>query len=136
MANLINWSANLETGVKAIDSDHKKLVDMINALNEAMSQGKGKDILATLLKALANYCLVHFAMEEKLMATHGYPESVQHMAQHEGLRTQVAELLAKQAAGALVITIPVMTFLKNWLSGHIVGTDKKFGAFLSAKGIK
>ena len=37
MASLIEWNANLLTGVRVIDEDHKKLVDMLNRLNDAMT---------------------------------------------------------------------------------------------------
>jgi hemerythrin len=37
---LITWGSTLEVGVSAIDTQHKKLVDMVNALNDAMTQGK------------------------------------------------------------------------------------------------
>jgi hemerythrin len=30
----------------------------------------------------------------------------------------------------------VLNFLKGWLVKHIQGTDKKYGPFLNAKGVK
>ena len=41
---LINWNDSFSVNVAVIDQQHKKLVDMINDLNDAMKQGKGKDV--------------------------------------------------------------------------------------------
>jgi hemerythrin len=130
---LIDWNDKLATGVSAIDNDHKKLVQMVNALNEAMKTGQGKDIMGKLLKDLASYTMTHFAMEERLMKENKYPEEVEHCKQHEALRVQVRALIAKQEAGAVAITLSVMNFLKDWLGTHIMNTDQKLGFFL--KGI-
>jgi hemerythrin len=46
------------------------------------------------------------------------------------------EIKGKLNRGEMVMTVEVMTFLKDWLAGHIKGTDKKYGPFLSAKGVR
>jgi hemerythrin len=38
-------------------------------------------------------------------------------------------------AGELLLSLKVMEFLKEWLVEHIMGEDKKLGAFLTAQGI-
>jgi hemerythrin len=34
-----------------------------------------------------------------------------------------------------MVTVTVMSFLKDWLVKHIQGEDKKYGVFLNKKGI-
>ena len=40
---IIQWNDSLSVNVVEIDKQHQKLVAMINDLNDAMRQGKGKD---------------------------------------------------------------------------------------------
>ena len=35
-----------------------------------------------------------------------------------------------------MLSMEVMNFLKNWLVKHIMGTDKHYGPYLNAKGVK
>ena len=35
----------------------------------------------------------------------------------------------------MTISIEVMNFLKDWLSNHILGSDKRYGPFLNGKGL-
>lgn len=41
----INWSDKLSVGVQQMDMQHKRLVELINELYEAMNSGKGNDVL-------------------------------------------------------------------------------------------
>ena len=42
---LISWNESYSVKVKQFDDQHKKLVNMLNDLHEAMKQGKGRDAL-------------------------------------------------------------------------------------------
>ena len=131
---LIQWNGELELGNPAIDAQHKKWVGMLNALNEAMIQGKGKEILGPLLSELIDYTAVHFSTEEHLMQARLYPDRDQHARQHAELKATVGKLQRDYAEERLMITIEVMRFLKDWLYQHIKNTDKRFGEFLARKG--
>ena len=133
---LITWGSALEVGNKDIDSQHKVLVDLVNGLNDAMTQGKGKEILGKLLKELIDYTVSHFAMEERLMQTHAYPDRDKHMKEHTDLKATVTKLQGEFASGKVTITLQVMSFLKEWLSNHILKTDKALGTYLASKNVK
>jgi hemerythrin-like metal-binding protein len=136
MADLITWGPTLFTGIKIIDDDHKKLVDMLNRLNDAMGSGKSKEVLGTLLDELVQYTVKHFGNEERLMAEHKYADAATHMGQHKKLVADVVAFKEKLAAGKAMISIELMKFLKEWLANHIMQTDKKLGQALTAAGVK
>ncbi len=134
---LVTWKAEMSVGVKKVDEQHKKLVSMINDLHEAMLAAKGKDALGRLFMGLADYTSTHFQTEEELMEIYGYPREdfEHHRLEHKKLIAQVAELKKKAAAGELAISVDIMNFLRDWLTGHIMGTDKKMGPFFESKGM-
>ncbi|MGA2938094.1 MAG: hemerythrin domain-containing protein [Syntrophobacteraceae bacterium] len=61
---LIQWNDSLSVNVVDIDKQHQKLVGMINELNDAMRQGKGKDALGKIVNGLIIYAGTHFKTEE------------------------------------------------------------------------
>jgi hemerythrin len=134
--SLIDWSPSLSVGIVEIDEQHKKLIGIINRLNDAMKAGKGKDALSQILSETADYTIYHFGTEEKYMQQFGYPGYQRHKIEHKGLLDKVTALAKDLAAGKITITLDVMTFLKDWLSKHIVGTDKQYGPFFNQKGLK
>ncbi len=56
-----SWTKDLAVGHDGIDNDHRKLVDMINALYEALSDGRAKDVMGKVLNNLIIYTKEHFA---------------------------------------------------------------------------
>lgn len=133
---LITWASMLSVGVKEIDEQHKKLVELINQLNDAMLAGKGREALGRILGELASYTQYHFSTEERLMTQHKYEESPQHKEQHKALIKQVGDFKAQFESGSAMISVELMNFLRDWLTNHILKTDKKFGAALNKLGVK
>jgi hemerythrin len=131
----IDWSNSLSVDIKELDDQHKKLIELINQLNDAMKVGKGKDVIGKVLGSLIVYTKSHFATEERLMQTHSYPSYIIHKKAHDDLTKQALDLQKKFEAGNLAITIEVMGFLKDWLSKHIMNTDKQYSPFLKGKGV-
>lgn len=129
----IEWSEKFLTGVKEADEQHKKLVEVVNELYEAMKQGKGKEVLDKILDELVKYADYHFSTEETLMSKYGFPELAAHKKEHENFKVKIKEFLEKKAKGEVTLSIEVMNFLKEWLVKHIMGTDKKYGPFLQQK---
>ena len=133
---LLAWKDAYSVKIKEVDDQHKKLIDMINELNDAMAQGKAKDALGTILDKLVSYAASHFVLEERLMQTHGYEGYQEHKDKHEKMTAKILDLQRQFKSGQAAMTIEVMNFLKNWLDKHIVGTDMKYSAFLNSKGVK
>lgn len=133
---LISWSNMLSTGVAEQDTQHKKLIDLINQLNDAMQAGHSADVLGKVLSDLVNYTVFHFGYEEKLMAQHKYEDTPAHKAEHAKFVQTAGDLKKKFDAGNAVISVEIMNFLRDWLTNHIMKTDKKFGQALNKLGVK
>ncbi len=133
---LFQWSQNLSVNIAEIDKQHRKLVDLINLLYDSMKEGKGKEVVGKILNDLTDYTVHHFSTEERLFEKYAYPEYARHKKDHEDLTKQVIDIKGKFMAGKTVLTMEVMNFLKDWLNNHIMQVDKKYSAFLNAKGVK
>lgn len=133
---LFQWDSSFSVDVAEIDKQHQKLVEMINNLNDAMKQGKGKDVLVKIFGELFTYAGNHFATEEKYFEKFKYPAAASHKLEHTNFVKKVSELKDGFDSGKISLTIEVMNFLKDWLKGHIQGTDKKYGPFFNANGLK
>jgi hemerythrin len=134
---LMQWNPKLSVGVAQFDTEHQKLIAMVNELFDGIEAGKGKDTLGHVLDGLISYTKTHFANEERFMEQHKFPGLAAHKVEHQNLAGQVVAVQAKYKAGAsAVLTLEVMAFLKGWLLKHIQGTDKEYGPYLNAKGIK
>jgi hemerythrin len=132
---LITWDESYSVKVKQFDDQHKKLIDMVNELHDAMKVGKGKEVLEKILAGLIQYTVTHFADEDRLMKLHNYPGYEQHKKEHNLLTIRVSDLQRTYHEGSAVLSQSVMTFLKEWLQNHIQGTDKDYGPFLNSKGV-
>ena len=130
----IKWHPKYEVGVAIIDAQHQTLFTHVNALFDAMQAGHGKEELTRTLAFLANYTVEHFRTEEALMQRTAYPAYKHHKGIHDDLTRQVAELQAKLGQNPQMLSLPVMHFLRDWLSHHISEEDKKLAAHLNRAG--
>jgi hemerythrin len=132
---LITWKDQYSVNIKAIDAQHKKLVELINQIHDATKAARGKDVLEKILFELVTYTKVHFSAEEQLMKKYAYPGYNTQKAEHEALVKRVQDFQAEFKAGRSTMSVEVMQFLMDWLTGHIQGLDKKYSSFLNEKGV-
>ena len=132
---LMTWTQELSVGVKVLDDDHKKLVGMLNQLNEGMQANRGRATLGKIFDELVDYTKTHFTREEEFLVESGYADADAHKKQHADLTMRVMDLQARYNKGELTLTREVLNFLRDWLTYHIKGHDQKYGSHLNAKGI-
>ncbi|PKN07089.1 MAG: chemotaxis protein [Deltaproteobacteria bacterium HGW-Deltaproteobacteria-8] len=133
---LMTWTDDLSVGVRLIDEQHKVLLGLINELHAAMRARKSDAVLVGVVERLKQYTVKHFGQEEEYFDRYGYPETAQHKEYHRKLVQQVLDFEAGLKSGRAKVTMEIMRFLKDWLIGHIQGTDKKYTTFLNSKGIR
>ena len=70
---LVAWNDGYSVKVRQFDEQHKKIMDIVNKLHDAMRDNKGPKIRADVLTTLAAYTQAHFSDEERLMRHHYFP---------------------------------------------------------------
>ena len=132
----INWDETLSVKINSIDAQHKKLIELINSFYDNIMQGSTKEKLMELIKALKDYAIVHFSMEEKYMKQFDFPGYGIHKMEHEKFVETVLNFEEKYKTGKLLMSLEITSFIKDWITSHIKGTDKQYSNFLIEKGVK
>ena len=120
----MEWGPAWLTGHAVIDGDHKKLVEYVNELNEAMLRGEGRGASLQILRKLVNYTREHFAREEDIWRAGGLLSFAEHKDKHTMLIGQVERFEAEFSGGKAALTADLMSFLREWLIDHVFRTDK------------
>ena len=127
---LISWNESYSVRNNTIDEQHKKLINLINILHDAMKQAKGKEVLGGIIKELISYSIFHFSYEEKLMSKYNFPGTILHKMEHQKFTLKVQKLQNDYVSGKAILSQDVLQFLKDWLVEHIQVNDKKYVPFL------
>jgi hemerythrin len=132
----IEWTAQYRVNVAQIDEQHQRLVQMLNDLYDAMVERRSAAGVREAIDRMNAYARDHFSVEEKHMAELGYPDRQQHLTQHARFTRKTQELQERVASGKLVLSLEVIGYLRDWLTNHILHTDKRLGAFLNQHGVQ
>jgi hemerythrin-like metal-binding protein len=127
----ILWSEILSVGVKEIDEDHRKMIDLFNVLNQAILSQQPQEYLTAVLEELINCTIWHFSHEERLMIERQYPEYEAHKYEHRDLIAGVKELQHDLLYSGGQLTEEQIQYLERWLTQHILTTDQKLGHWLT-----
>jgi methyl-accepting chemotaxis protein len=120
------WTDELRVNVREIDDQHKRLVEMINTLYRGMIENRGQEAQKETITAMVDYAGTHFKLEEGFMRKFGYEKLVPHTREHHAFTRKAADLSARSRASGFILTMEVMTFLKEWLQRHIMGVDRQY----------
>lgn len=131
--DLIEWKPEYSVAIESIDKQHQALVALIAHLQQAMLEGRTKQVVGPLFASMNRYTKYHFAYEERLLEENAYPGLDAHRQEHARLIAELKELESKYIQGSLHAGAPLMKLLRSWLVDHICVHDKEYGVFLSTK---
>ncbi|MFZ2268245.1 MAG: bacteriohemerythrin [Azonexus sp.] len=121
----VPWEERLSVGIDVIDEHHRYLFDLTNDLFEVVSQKRGANEVARVMKALSQYAQVHFRAEERMMEHHGYLGIGVQQHQHSDFERRLRMFHDELHHNPLTAQFEVLIYLRNWLIHHIVHEDAK-----------
>lgn len=127
------WGNDMIIDNGPIDQDHRMLVDLVNKLHSATSQGQGRTVVEKVLADVISYTQDHLRREEHQMALVGFPDLVNHKQLHASFVSDLHELLKKQANGHITVASQLSTLLRDWLSIHIRRSDNELRIHLKTR---
>jgi len=131
---VIGWKEIYETGIVALDNEHRSLIAEINRLYEAVRDKCSDRVLSEILSSLTAYTVEHFQHEEKLMAEYHFSGLDEHRKVHQALIAKVDEFRHRSDTGEDGVAQELLKFLRSWLLEHILEVDKQYGPYLESHG--
>jgi diguanylate cyclase (GGDEF)-like protein/hemerythrin-like metal-binding protein len=130
------WDESFETHLGAVDSQHHRLVDLINDLGNLLADPAGPPPaeLTRVHGELVAYAGYHFAEEERLMAEAEVDgrHRWSHQREHREFRRHVLAVASAEVEPSGAQERYLLTFLVHWLSYHILGVDQAMARQIQA----
>ena len=130
---VIKWRDSYNTGIEAVDLEHRKLVELIEAMYINVRDKKPKEAVEKVMKEIVDYTQNHFTNEDSLMQNAQYPELDAHKTEHQNLIDEVAVFQDRLLNNFPDGREDLYHFLREWLINHILDSDKKFADYMADK---
>ena len=126
------WTGAHELGHADIDAQHQRMFLLAEAVVDSLVEkgiNKAK-VGAGQLQALVDFTEEHFAFEEGLMRSTGYPNAEWHAKFHGSLLAELRTYSGKVQRGELTNAVGLVNFLWHWLDHHINSSDRALVVWL------
>ena len=123
----IQWRQEFSIGNPAIDRDHKKILEIYNAVADLVTNEEhNSDAYAKFLSEMTNYALSHFKKEEIYMQQFSYPKLTEHKHYHTDFINKVSSFTLVFSASRRQEPVKILRFLHDWWTYHIQYLDREF----------
>ena len=121
----VEWTEALATGNRAVDVQHKYLIDIINDLAEAIENDRGGPALKKIIHLLQYYTEWHFCREEECMERLNCPTACANKEAHAKFLCVIVDFKTefKKTGGSNELALKMYKVLTGWLVTHIQGID-------------
>ncbi len=124
--SFFEWDDKMSINVPDIDTQHKKLIAIINLLYQKTMDNAQDDAICKIINDLVDYTKYHFSYEEEQFDRIGYPETISHKREHNIFIKKINKYKKKSDSGELILSVSLSEFLKDWLFNHIMRTDQRY----------
>jgi len=125
--DIFPWDDNFKVGIKKIDEQHHKLVEIINNLATQFSFNPHSINLDTIFDELVEYTHYHFETEELIWEAYFHDEvsHEEHKITHKNFIDSLSQLLKEQSGKSVQeVAENMLDMLVHWLVGHILESDR------------
>ncbi len=129
-----SWKRKYSVGVKDLDLQHQAIMDHLDALHESMLDGNVNEAVTPLVSNLVSLAAEHFATEEELMESTGFPGLADHRAKHQELSRKVQEFIARHGQGDQSAYSQCMYFVRGWMTEHMQKDDSQYVPWFAEHG--
>ena len=131
---IFDFDREFKLGIEMVDSEHIKLVDMLNEVYALLNDGKRDEARQYFTETLSSYVNEHFASEEKFLKSINYPQLDEHIKIHENYKKTFQELVPQIQSFDELAFRKAVNDAFTWIITHIGKTDKKYATYYFALG--
>jgi len=137
----IVWRDEYSVGVAEIDTQHKRLLELLNKVNalnpDRLAPAIGNRKVMKLLDSFNEYAAYHFLSEEGLMREHieANEDTVKHVVAHRSYWSIISTFKKRFEEGDEQVNNELVEYLNRWWVNHILETDKQLGRELNRRGV-
>ena len=124
----MKWDNSFAIGIDAIDNQHRKIFELLLAIENSVAKRDPWHILHFFLTELSEYLKFHLSVEEALLEIVRYPDRAGHCDSHARLIDQVARLedqLKNKPSGE-----DLVGFFEDWFVRHVLSNDRDYAAYV------
>lgn len=124
---VLTWSKKMSVGNETIDSEHKKILDLVNEVDRVI-RTKDSALFSQALNLLEETTRSHFENEEKIAQAINFPfedHNLEHQYILDEFQAIKALLAANQGRWSESIAEHYFMFLSTWAIDHIMEDDMK-----------
>lgn len=125
--DIFPWNDQFNTNIEIIDSQHKRLVELLNKLARTVAFDSQETSINYILDELLDYTEYHFITEEAIWNKYFHYDSLEaeHIAVHQKFIDTIKELkLQIKERSISEIAQDTLSFLARWLASHILESDR------------
>lgn len=130
MVTRFPWKETYKIGIREIDDQHKRFIELIEQAEALFSC---KDLtqaeIIEVATQLGDYAFWHFETEEKYFKEFGYPLATEHEAVHDAFRKRVmkfVETARNPGVNLRDLSLEIASFANDWLVNHILTEDARY----------
>lgn len=123
------WDESFSVKVDEIDRQHRRWIEIIDELHEAMTAPGGGQMAERVLGELREHAAFHFRFEEEYLRQIGYPGLGRHRRQHRQFLETIAGGVQADRRGGPAPDGELIALLHEWLRDHIRNEDRKYVLF-------
>lgn len=127
----IAWKHEYSVGVKKLDKQHMKIINILNDIHNYRKEKAGPLDLENILNDLLLYTRTHFADEEGLLRLVGYPKFTEHQEVHYGMAQKTQAICEAGLDDRDDLSLELLTFLRNWWVDHLENEDRRYVPYLA-----
>jgi len=132
---IVTWCDEYNVNVEEIDTQHQRMLELVNNLHSSVEACVDKTDLKRLLVELVEFTSMHFSTEEGLMKEHDYPELAKHHKEHRILLRHLNHLVTAVSAGEYPTFYSDYDISSDWALNHISEFDRDLGIFLNSRNV-
>ncbi|MBW6409556.1 bacteriohemerythrin [Clostridium weizhouense] len=134
------WKERYKLNIDEIDKQHRRLMDIGKKAYEIAVIDDGYDRydeILTIIDELLEYTKYHFEYEEEMLKKYDYKHIHSQEEEHSFYVYKIDQVASREDIddNQRKVILEIIDFLSQWISTHIMISDREYAVYLKEQGI-